>query len=797
MRFFFRLFIVLLTISFSSPSWALVTQINFVGPKIENQFTIQPAGAGPVTVPIFFPGDFDTQKFMGGDDLLDAVVPSNIMDILGAKNLNQWLQAGPNVFWDIEYVYHSDRVGLYLQAVLGEFNGNATQDVVIVPFGMPLIYICYDFTGNSCSSWGWFPLFEDPANSQKPLLPIAARTGDLNQDGHDDVALVTWNPEDAWQTEFVFLAGNDTGGNTAFNPYDPVKMQKLHGWSISLGDANKDGKLDVAIGSMRHGQLTGVLSVLTNNGNPGPNSFDYDNTKDQSFGECGWPTGLESYDDNGDGHSDQVMTCALRDDAGTPIGGPVLLLENNGGTGHAYTVKQTLTDPALYGGGKGLNIPTRTAIGDFNEDGKSDLAVAEHGGYTVIVYEGTGPFQVNADTRRKMPSAPYPCAYIQIHDFNNDGKQDIICTARGPIQRSTGLQTSAAVTRYPGVSGTFCVDPETITNVPLDAEIVVDWRTLQQVNYSGLGASGLVSSELTADGYTLKVDSQAAGLANVQVGAFVATGEATFDGEVYNLKAADIRPCDGILVWLNFQPDVTFGNVDCDAEEIEFQCVKTGGNDIVSCDASSPDFAVQLTQTPNAGNNWTGKIKVPADKKNFKIIVVAKNDVDATYTAELQVNIEACPTGSNCPEKPVKSQVWPNQPFSLCVPEAQAKSAQLGGASITWKQTSGPDILTPGPGKGFSYKNIGVSGPCITGSFGIVDNQAFIKEDFGFVYRIDYGKGQVMECPADLQKLAAMVEGSGTCSLQRNPVSTAPAKHLALILMILAVPALGLRLRRN
>lgn len=798
MKSIFRLLIVLLTISLGSPLWAAVTDINFVGPKIENQFTIQPVGAGPVTVPIFMPGDFDTQKFLGGDDFLDAVVPSNIMDILGAKNLNQWLQAGPNVFWDIQYAYHSDAVGLYIQAVLGEFNGNATQDVVIVPLGTPALYICYDFNGSACSDWAFFQLFEDPANQAHRLLPLAARTGDLNQDGHDDVAVVTWNPDDAWNTEFVFLSGNDSGGANPFNAYDPVKMQKLHGWSLSLGDANKDGKPDVAIGSTVHGKLEGVLSVLTNNGNPGPNSFDYDNTKDQHFAECGWPTGLESYDDNGDGYSDEVMTCAIRDDGGMNIGGPVLILANDGGAGHAYTVKQSLTDPTLYGGGKGLNIPTRTAIGDFNGDGKRDLAVAEHGGYNVLVYEGTGTHQVDADTRRILPSSPYPCAYIQIHDFNNDGKEDIICTARGPIERSTGVASTAAVNRFPGYSGSFCVDPASIADVPVGTELIIDYQTLKQVKFSGLEDSGLVTTQLTDNGYTLTVNSGAAGLNNTPVSAFVAQGKVVYDGPSFVLRPSDLRPCDGILVWLNFQPDVNFGNVDCDTEEIEFQCVKTGGNDIVSCDASSPDITVDLTQTPNAGNNWTGKIKVPADKKSFKIVVVAKNSVDATYTAQLDVNFEDCPAGGgSCPEERVKSTVWPNQPFSLCIPEAQSKNARLAGASVTWKQVSGPDILTPGPGKGFSYKNIGVSGECISGSFGIVDNQAFMKEDFGFVYRIDYGKGQVLECPADLQKLAALVEGSGECSLQRDPASSPPAKHLVLFLIALAIPALGLRLRKN
>ena len=66
--------------------------------------------------------------------------------------------------------------------------------------------------------------------------------------------------------------------------------------------------------------------------------------------------------------------------------------------------------------------PLSVAVGDFNNDGISDIAVGTYWGHDVTVFEGTGGFSFKAPN--KMPIADYVSA-ITVGDFNGDGNQDL------------------------------------------------------------------------------------------------------------------------------------------------------------------------------------------------------------------------------------------------------------------------------------------------------------------------------------------------------------------------------------
>ena len=67
-------------------------------------------------------------------------------------------------------------------------------------------------------------------------------------------------------------------------------------------------------------------------------------------------------------------------------------------------------------------IPYSVAIGDFNGDGKQDLAVANAGSNTVSIRLGDGLGGFSGSTNVSVGSGPYSVA---IGDFNGDGKQDL------------------------------------------------------------------------------------------------------------------------------------------------------------------------------------------------------------------------------------------------------------------------------------------------------------------------------------------------------------------------------------
>ncbi len=75
--------------------------------------------------------------------------------------------------------------------------------------------------------------------------------------------------------------------------------------------------------------------------------------------------------------------------------------------------------PANFGAG---DNPFSVAVGDFNGDGKQDLAVANQESNNVSILLGDGDGTFSAPTNFGAGSAPYSVA---VGDFNGDGKQDL------------------------------------------------------------------------------------------------------------------------------------------------------------------------------------------------------------------------------------------------------------------------------------------------------------------------------------------------------------------------------------
>lgn len=168
--------------------------------------------------------------------------------------------------------------------------------------------------------------------------------------------------------------------------------------SITSGDFNKDGRLDLAIAS------TGgsVVAVYFGNGN---GAF----AGEQIFNVGTSPNAIAVGDLNKDGNLDLVASNA---------GDNTISVLNGNGSGSF--------EPAMtYGSGVGV---VSIGISDLNKDGWQDVAVAVNGEDTVAVYLNDLTGLLEAPTTNPVGIGPTSLAIL---DYDGDGNQDIAAVTSG------------------------------------------------------------------------------------------------------------------------------------------------------------------------------------------------------------------------------------------------------------------------------------------------------------------------------------------------------------------------------
>jgi hypothetical protein len=231
--------------------------------------------------------------------------------------------------------------------------------------------------------------FKQPQDNDSPPGVVRFSVADLNGDGKPD--LITES-----DTIGVLLGR----GDGSFQP--PILYSP--GGAVAPGDFNNDGKLDVAAlgGKWSSNNFVSVLSVLLNDGTG-------ELLTARSY-DAGTPvSSMASADFNGDGNPD----FALSDSNGNVR---LLLGAPNG----------VFQSPAIDTGLAGLGT---LLSGDFNNDGKADLAgFMPSAGDAITTYlgNGDGTFQGSIQS----PTLPQPLS-LAAGDLNGDGNLDLAITS-GP-----------------------------------------------------------------------------------------------------------------------------------------------------------------------------------------------------------------------------------------------------------------------------------------------------------------------------------------------------------------------------
>ena len=245
------------------------------------------------------------------------------------------------------------------------------------------------------------------------VKPHGLAVGDVNNDGFKDIITA-----DSISHTASVLLGNGAGGFTLAS--SPALGDKPK--DVEVTDLNKDGKPDIVSAD----QDSGEASVLLGNGD---GTFQPRTVHTA----CSKAHEVAVGDLNGDGWPDVAIPCH----ATTLIA--VLLNDGSGGLQPVMT----------YSMGTGSR-PHSLVTGDFNQDGKLDLAVADYGANNVGIRLGAG--DGTFPTMATYPAGTGPHS-IRTADLNGDGKLDLATvndqSETASILLGNGDGTFAARTDYP------------------------------------------------------------------------------------------------------------------------------------------------------------------------------------------------------------------------------------------------------------------------------------------------------------------------------------------------------------
>src|SRR6185369_5709047 len=251
--------------------------------------------------------------------------------------------------------------------------------------------------------------------------PLSVTLGDLNGDGKLDLAVANFNSS----TVSVLL--NTTGPGGALPSFSGIQEFATGDGpaSVSMGDLNGDGKLDLLVANFAFD----TVSVLLNTTASGSAILSF--SANREFATGTGPIYVTLGDLNEDGRLDLAVANFNSNNVSV-----LLNITAPGAATPSFAAKQDF----VTGG-----APVSVAVADLNLDGKPDLAVADLNVSTLSVLLNTiapGTATPGFATKQDVDTGPNPRS-VTVGDLNGDGKLDVAVANVGSNTVSVLLNTTA------------------------------------------------------------------------------------------------------------------------------------------------------------------------------------------------------------------------------------------------------------------------------------------------------------------------------------------------------------------